>query len=425
MKKALFEILKLVILFIIMIIVFFLLMVLSYLLPKDVIKENASFAVEDFKKEGVWYIPLLGIDTDLSHPMLLDNYTDTLIMDVAIMDANTDETNIFKKAVLNQKYRDGEDPVNSYEEIFTKDKKPNGEYTRYWFGTIIVLKLLLTFITYATIRYINMIFILTLLVLAILLIQKRLGMRYAIGYAITFILCGIIIIPMSLQFSPVFIITLLSSIFILLLSKKEDFEKLLPYVFLIIGGITAFSDLLTCPLLTFGITSILIVLLRNQKSECTFKDNLFLYFKLAIIWIASYALTYLAKWIIASIVLQSNVISSAWKQFMFRTDASNEYDKLSTIQKNFNFYFNKIVLVLLGIFIIINSIIIIVKKYYKTANYKNIIFLAALGFLPYMWYLVLSNHSAIHYWMTYRIQAITMFSILSIVFIFYDKKIKP
>ena len=422
MKQKIKELVKLCMLFIIMIMIFLLLMILSYLLPKDKIKDNASYAVNDFNKEGVWYIPLLGIDSDLSHPMLLDNYTDTLIMDIAAIDANSDEDNILKKAVLNQKYRDGENPVKSYEEIFTEGKKPNGEYTRYWFGSIVILKLLLTFESYATIRYINMIFMLILLVVVILLIEKKLGTINAIAYAITFILCGIVIIPMSLQFSPVFIITLMASLSILLLSSKKSFEKMLPYAFLIIGCLTAFCDLLTCPLLTFGIPIILLMLLRNKYNNYTFKKNLLLYFKLAVIWIISYALTYLAKWIIASIILNENVITSAWKQFMFRTDASNEYNKLSTIKKNFQFYFNRIVLNLLVIFIIINFIIIIKKKYYKNTNYKNIIFFVIVGLAPYVWYIVLSNHSAIHYWMTYRIQAITMLSILSIIFSFYDKK---
>ena len=31
---------------------------------------------------------------------------------------------------------------------------------------------------------------------------------------------------------------------------------------------------------------------------------------------------------------------------------------------------------------------------------------------PYIWYLVMSNHSQIHYWYTYRAQVLTMFGIL-------------
>ena len=34
---------------------------------------------------------------------------------------------------------------------------------------------------------------------------------------------------------------------------------------------------------------------------------------------------------------------------------------------------------------------------------------------PYIWYLVMSNHSQIHYWYTYRAQVLTMFGILVFV----------
>jgi hypothetical protein len=35
--------------------------------------------------------------------------------------------------------------------------------------------------------------------------------------------------------------------------------------------------------------------------------------------------------------------------------------------------------------------------------------------LPYLWFAVMSNHSAVHYWFSYRIQAIALFPILFFV----------
>ena len=32
-----------------------------------------------------------------------------------------------------------------------------------------------------------------------------------------------------------------------------------------------------------------------------------------------------------------------------------------------------------------------------------------VAFYPYIWYLVMSNHSQIHYWYTYRAQLVTLF----------------
>lgn len=422
MKNILKEFFRYFIAFISMILIFFGLICLSYLLPKDRIKENGKAAIEDFNKEGDFYTPLFGDNNNISKAFLLDNYTDTLIMNVSVMNANSNEKSILKKAVLNQKYRDGDHPVKTYEEVFTKSKKPNGEYTRYWFGTIVIVKLLLTFITYSSIRYINMIFMLTLLFIVVLLIQKKLNVLYSIAYALAFIISGIIIIPLSLQFSPVFIISLLSTLLILLLYDKNNFEKLLPYMFMFIGGLTAFFDLLTAPLVTYGIPMIVLILLRSKMNKYTLKQDIFQYIKLSIMWIASYSLTYLAKWVIASIILNENIIKISWGQFRFRIDVDGKYKKIDIIKKNFKLYFNKIVLYALIIFIITNFIIIVKKKLYRNVNIKKIVFLFVLGCAPYFWYAVLTNHSAIHSWMTYRIQAITLLSILSIIFSFYDKK---
>ena len=76
-----------------------------------------------------------------------------------------------------------------------------------------------------------------------------------------------------------------------------------------IGGLTAFFDLLTAPLVTYGIPMIVLILLRSKMNKYTLKQDIFQYIKLSIMWIASYSLTYLAKWVIASIILNENIIT--------------------------------------------------------------------------------------------------------------------
>ena len=336
-KQLTIDFLKLFGVFLIMIVLFFSLTVLTYLLPKDKIKHNAAFAVTNFNAEKASYAkysPFFEVDGALHDSVKLDNYTDTLILGVAV--ANIDENlNIFEKAIYNFKYKEASVGAEKrYEQIFTENRKADAEYIRYWFGNLTVIKPLLVFLSYQSIRYLNMLLIFTLLFFAVYLIAKKINIKYALAYFISMLLCQIFIIPMSLQFTPVFLITLISSIVILLLYKKKYFNKLLPYMFLLIGGLTAFFDLLTVPLLTFGFPMILVMLLRNKYEKCTFKENLLLLIKLGAIWCVSYGMTYLAKWIIASIILGQNEIANAWEQFLFRTNADNEYnnrcDQLAT-----------------------------------------------------------------------------------------------
>ena len=43
----------------------------------------------------------------------------------------------------------------------------------------------------------------------------------------------------------------------------------------------------------------------------------------------------------------------------------------------------------------------------------NSIYILLLIGYPYIWYTVLAGHSQVHYWFTYRLQIIAVFSLLS------------
>ena len=104
----------------------------------------------------------------------------------------------------------------------------------------------------------------------------------------------------------------------------------------------------------------------------------------------------------------------------YRLNGSEEepLDRIGTLQKNLKAWLNirdngmiswsKVVIV-----IAVVALILLIWK--KAKDMKTI--LAYLPMLlvaayPYIWYLVMSNHSQIHYWYTYRAQVLTMFGIL-------------
>ena len=422
MKEKTINILKICLTFFIIIITFFILMLLSCLLPKDKIKANASSAVFTFSKEGTYNIPFFEPNYILAYSMRLDNFMDAVILNVAV--DNESKLSVPEKSVSNMYYHDEKiGPVKSFENVFKENAEANQPYVRYWFGTIPLIRLLLVFMQYQNIRYLNMIALFLLLAITIIAIERKIGIKYAIAYMISISLCGIIIIPMSLQFSPMFYITFGASLAVTLLYDKKSFKNICPYIFLMIGSLTAFCDLLTAPLMSFGIPIILLMILRKKNNNYTLKENIIFIVKLGIIWILSYAMTYLAKWLIASVILQNNEVEIAWNKFMFRVDKDNEYGKISTIYQNFKTYFNNNVLIGLGIFTVIYCAIAINKKYYKNIDWKHIFIILCISIVPYLWYLVLTNHSGIHFWMTYRIQSITMFGLLSAILSFSDKKI--
>lgn len=413
--------------FIIMIAVFCLILTFSYALPNTNIRQHLADSVETIKSEGgFYYRPFFGTQNVFAEAHTLDDYTDSLILCAALDKGEDQGKNVFDRAMENYRYEDKEKgPVESFADAIDENNEANSNYTRYWFGIEAFLRPLLLLFNFQTIRYINMIFIFILLVSSTVLISKKLGLKYAIAFDTAIFFMGITIIPVSLQYIPVMAITLIASIVILCVENSKKFDKLLPYFFIAIGGCTAFMDLLTYPLVTLGIPMVLVILLK-LKHGSNFKDLMITIIKLSIIWGISYGATYFVKWVITSIVMGQNVITEAINQFLYRIDAdgSTQISKFEVISRNFKVYFNAFVLGLLVIYLIFWAIGL--KKYRKeNINVKNIIPLIIFALIPYAWYIVLSNHSGIHYWMTYRIQAITLLSLISAsLYVIDDEKIK-
>ena len=55
-------------------------------------------------------------------------------------------------------------------------------------------------------------------------------------------------------------------------------------------------------------------------------------------------------------------------------------------------------------------ILILVKKLKDKKTIAASLPIGLVALYPYIWYLVMSNHSQIHYWYTYRNQVLTLFA---------------
>ncbi|MFR2300336.1 MAG: hypothetical protein ACLS6P_08785, partial [Clostridium paraputrificum] len=73
-------------------------------------------------------------------------------------------------------------------------------------------------------------------------------------------------------------------------------------------------------------------------------------------------------------------------------------------------------------------IILIIMLLFKRIRFKyriNKIPILLVAAYPIIWFIVLSNHSDIHYWFTYRSLMISLYSIISLLLCFIDfNKIK-
>ena len=145
--------------------------------------------------------------------------------------------------------------------------------------------------------------------------------------------------------------------------------------------------------------------------------------KSSVSWGLGYALTWIAKWGIATVVLGVRYFWRTMSVVQYRLEGSEEepLDRIGTLQKNLKAWMNvqdngiiswsKVVIVLLLIVIVL----ILVRKLKDQKTVLASLPIGIVALYPYIWYLVMSNHSQIHYWYTYRAQVLTMFGILVFV----------
>ena len=145
-----------------------------------------------------------------------------------------------------------------------------------------------------------------------------------------------------------FIIAISASIAILL---KKDLNKNIGVIFFIVGSVTSFMDLLTEPLITLGLPLIIYILLM-QKQRTSLKQDIISFIKLSILWGLGYALTWLMKWILVSLIYNRDIIQNALQQAKFRSTGMKQYGYLTVIGKNLRFLSPIIISINLALIII-------------------------------------------------------------------------
>lgn len=243
---------------------FVLLLTLSYSMPDEWLAEHRQAGIErteheaKSEKENGYFL----FDTPAG---TLDNFTDGLMLKDTI---NIDkETNPLKEAM----------DVNGY--------------ARYWHGYQAFLRPALVLCTYEEIRYFYMLIFFVLLTATILVIQKKLGTPLAFALVVMLCMQYIVIIPVSMQYSHVFFITLVS---VLILCVRYDSQRKydIALFFFIVGMVVNFIDLLTVPLLTLGVPLLFYLYLEQQyRPAVTLKKQMQTLFSASVSWTLGYGLS--------------------------------------------------------------------------------------------------------------------------------------
>lgn len=284
-------------------------------------------------------------------------------------------------------------------------------YTYYWHGYVVILRVLLLFMDYEQFRFLNCILQLMMMFFVAHFIWEKKGQRYALALLTSYFLMMPMAMFLSLQFSWIFYIAMALS---LLICYRHTWftEKRIPYIFVIVGMLTSFFDLLTYPLYTWAFPLLLLILLSEDGQKAL---N---YVKTVVVsglgWILGYAGMWFGKWALAGWIVHRNVIQEAWDEVLFRSgseESLNLIARLEALYDNWKHYEYPLYTALLAIWLTWFIYKSLNGKTQIVRQEKNGAYLL-ITLSSFVWYFVLANHTLGHHFFTYRIWGVAITGIL-------------
>lgn len=387
------------------------LLTLVYMLPTSVMERNVRSSIDIFYTESVYPMQIQGYKSTQ-----LDNETDAVMLLGAIYDGG--EKSFLEQAMRVERIDFSENHSLCVDLIkyAWENQIPDGTqaYTRYWHGYMVWLKPLLTFFDYADIRMFNMIFqIILLFALMVNLIEKGLK-KYLLPLAMALVVVNPVATAMSMQFSSVYYMVLISMILILRFHEKLELKKhRYPYFFFMLGIITVFFDFLTYPMAALCMPLILLMVLDNGN----WKEKIAKCIILGICFGLGYIGMWAGKWLISSIILQEDVMSTVIGQFTLHsgeTEINGEkITKIGAVLRNINVILKWPYVITIGII----GIYCCMKAQWKNILKKlpDTIPFVCIVLVPLAWLYITSSHASWCYWYTYRGLMATIFGIFCIL----------
>ena len=389
------------------------LLVVVALIPQKVLFTNARNSTRILCDEGI------GSDVFGLRGSYLDIFTDGLMLNTAYYSAGNVKDTLLGVRISG----DTEDPLLPLHYYFegSTDEIRTTVYTRYWNGYLVYLRPLLCLGNIITIRAFNMVLQISLVMLVLFLLVNK-GERKRNSLAVPFIVMWLSLSPVaiwsSLQYYSVFYPTILAMIAILLF-KNTSFYKVW-YVFLVTGILIGYLDLLTYPIVSLGVPLILYLSLDYNSKKTLFK-RIIECVSFSISWCLGYSGMLITRWLVASIVSGNNIFQEGINQILYRTSHEYlgvKYTWFGTIKENVSDLSNQLVVfaITFGIIIFFANI----KKCRKRISVPAIVVLLLVCLYPFLWYLVVMQHSNMHHFMTYRNLCVTIYGIISLLYVHLD-----
>lgn len=397
------------------IVIGYLLLVAVYLIPEDRIEENVvlSAATFDGTEDSAEARNHHVVKTYAN--AWLDNSSDSLIL---LMAAYRSGAPVWQRALLGEFSGDMDD--NPYNLLRTYAQSgPDGmgstAYFRYWHGHQVIVKPLLLFCTYMDLRVINMLAQGALLFWVILLMTKRGLTRYVPAFALAVAALTPWVLPLCLHYSACYYVMLLGAGVLLQWPRAVGRRLGAAAYFMLLGMATNYFDLFTYPLITFGVPFVFWVLLEDREPNVCGGLTPGLFLRCGGGWLFGYAGLWAAKIALAALLTTEPVWQVTWAQVTLRTVGDN-LSPLDALLRNLSVFWRK-PYKLAGSGVTVWAAVEAARTRGRRQPVKAITagLLVAVALLPPLWYLLIVNHSDVHYFFTHRSLGVTVFALVGLL----------
>ncbi len=391
------------------------LLVLAALIPRSAIQKNLEASARYLCQRSVFFSIFQGDSSST-----IDRYADSILLNIAL---NFDSEKPLESVMASSYYHTATANENfNLLTAVTESPQPTYDYLRYWHGSLVLIRPLLMLFDIQEIYIINAIILLLLSIIQLVFLKKRQNSKIFFSFLLGLVMISAWYVPLSLEYTWCFLIMYIVSIW----ACCGDFKKM-PLVLFITGSVTAFMDFLTTETLTL-LMPLTLLLLRAKKEGAVGSYSSGVRFLLSpcITWCLGYGGTILAKWTLASAVLQRNALAESLDYAANRVygDAPNVSGILMSLLAPLRncvslFPFSLMGTAAVPVFFI--TLIVLFLFFYLFRNDRQDWYLTGLlltiAALPLLRFFVLANHSYIHYFFTHRA---LLSSCFCVGFVFYN-----
>lgn len=382
------------IVFVSLIVAYLLFGIVSNLLPNQPIEHNVKKTLERGDLADDFSYAFVS-----TTKLYTDNYTDALILNQA---CNGGSDSLFTSVLLVPRLVDSVSECTSLRHAMARDTVLSTEYyARYWHGSTFAMRWLLQITNYITLRLLFYLISSLLLMWVVMALYRRLNAMVAGSYLLSLLLVNVFIMQFSIQFMPVLLLTLAATLWVVYRVRTAPQMMMLMFV---IGSMTAYFDLLTCPIVTWGMP-ICIYLLMNEGEEL--RRRVGSLFAASVMWAVGYGATWGSKWLITSLVTPVNVLKDAYYRIVLRAGDDFYFTRWEALTNNLD------MVVWPWVCAVLLILVALMLFRFRRKGLPTALLCLLLAVPPLLWYLAAANHSYLHAWFTYRNMAVVLFAIFS------------